>query len=46
MIMKYLSHEVNKRKIVFGFPLLNVKKIPFTKSKKDKDMITLLDFIK
>jgi DNA repair photolyase len=43
-IMKYLRHEVDKRKMEFGFPLLNVKKIPFTKSKKDN--VTLLDFIK
>jgi DNA repair photolyase len=43
-IMKYLRHEVDKRKMEFGFPLLNSKKISSTKSKKD--MVTLLDFIK
>jgi DNA repair photolyase len=43
-IMKYLRHEVDKRKMEFGFPLLNSKKIYSTKSKKD--MVTLLDFIK
>jgi DNA repair photolyase len=35
-IMKYLRHEVDKRKMVFGFPLLNVKKIPLQKAKKIK----------
>jgi DNA repair photolyase len=44
MIMKYLRHEIDKRKMEFGFPVLNAKKIRFTKNKKD--MITLLDFIK
>ena len=43
-IMKYLRHEVDKRKMEFGFPLLNSKKISSKKSKKD--MGTLLDFIK
>ena len=43
-IMKYLRYEVNKRKMEFGLPLLNNKKIPSTKSKKDT--VTLLDFIK
>jgi DNA repair photolyase len=43
-IIKYLRHEVDKRKMEFGFPLLNSKKISSTKSKKD--MVTLLDFIK
>jgi DNA repair photolyase len=43
-IMKYFRHEVDKRKMEFGFPLLNSKKISSTKSKKD--MVTLLDFIK
>ena len=42
--MKYLIYEVNKRKMEFGLPLLNSKKIPSTKSKKDT--VTLLDFIK
>ena len=42
-IMKYLRYEVNKRKMEFGLPLLNSKKIPSTKSKKDT--VTLLDFI-
>ena len=41
--MKYLRYEVNKRKMEFGLPLLNSKKIPSTKSKKDT--VTLLDFI-
>lgn len=44
MIMKYLRHEIDNRKMEFGFPVLNAKKTRFTKSKKD--MITLLDFIK
>jgi hypothetical protein len=42
-IMKYLRYEVNKRKMEFGLPHLNSKKIPSTKSKKDT--VTLLDFI-
>ena len=42
-IMKYLRYEVNKRKMEFGLPLLNSKKIPSTTSKKDT--VTLLDFI-
>lgn len=43
-IMKYLRYEANKRKMEFGLPLLDSKKIHSTKSKKD--MVTLLDFIK
>ncbi len=43
-IMNYLKIEVHKRKMEFGFPILNSKKIASTKN--NIDMVTLLDFIK
>ena len=43
-IMDFLKNEVHKRKMNFGFPYLNSKKIISTKI--NNDMVTLLDFIK
>ena len=43
-IMNTLKNEVHKRKMKFGFPYLNSKKIVSTKN--NTDMVTLLDFIK
>ena len=43
-LMDFLRNEVHKRKMNFGFPYLNSKKIISTKI--NNDMVTLLDFIK